>query len=649
MSGVAFEDHVELERSLARSVRRRSLRLLGSLLRPLRWQFGLMLALVATAQAAKAAGPLFVASVIDTGLPSLIDGDPTAVVASGLGYLTVALTSGVLTFWSIRLSARIAQAVLFELRRRVFRHTQRLSLEFHETYTSGRIIARQTSDLDAVRELLDSGVNQLLSGLLFMVFVAVMLLGLDPWSGLVLVAASVPVAVLTRWFHTRSQLHYRSTRVASARLIVQFVETMAGNRAVQAFHRERHDISRHRELSDDYRSADQRAVGLIGVYNPGLVLIGNVTVAAMLAIDGYRVIAGDLSVGVLIAALLYAKRFFAPVQEMAQFYNSLQSSVAALEKISGLLEEEPSVASAANPIALPHAEGRIDFDGVRFGYTAGADVIPGLELRIPAGQTVALVGTTGAGKSTIAKLVARFYDVTDGHVRIDGIDVRDLAFADLRRAVVMVTQESFLFSGTIAENIAIGRPTASRSDIEAAARAVGADRFIDRMPDGIDTDVHKRGGRLSAGQRQLVSFARAFLADPAVIILDEATASLDLPSEAIVQRGLSTLLARRTALIIAHRLSTVESADRVIVLRDGRIVEDGAPEQPGRLGRVGFRRYTPTGGACSGGRPSDPYPPSATCRIFSLLLFGMLSLSPSLVVVSQRPPSGAGSTVRSRP
>jgi len=579
VSGVAYEDHIELERSLARSVRRRSLRLLGSLLRPVRWRFGLMLALVAAAQAAKAAGPLFVAFVIDSALPRLIDGDPVSVLVAGAGYVSVALAGGVLTFWSIRLSARIAQAVLFELRRRVFRHTQRLSLEFHETYTSGRIIARQTSDLDAVRELLDSGVNQLLSGLLFMVFVAVMLWILDPWSGLVLVAASVPVVVLTRWFHVRSQLHYRSTRVASSRLIVQFVETMAGNRAVQAFHRERHDIARHRELADDYRVADQRAVGLIGVYNPGLVLIGNITVAAVLAVDGYRVFAGELSVGVLIAALLFAKRFFAPAQEMAQFYNSLQSSVAALEKISGLLEEEPSIAAAPRPVALPRAEGRLDFEGVRFGYTPGADVIPGLDLRIDAGQTVALVGTTGAGKSTIAKLVARFYDVTGGQVRLDGIDVRDLAFADLRRAVVMVTQESFLFSGTIAENIAIGRPAASRADVEAAARAVGADRFIDHLPEGLDTDVHKRGGRLSAGQRQLVSFARAFLADPAVLILDEATASLDLPSEAIVQRGLTTLLAGRTALVIAHRLSTVESADRVIVLRDGRVVEDGSPAQ----------------------------------------------------------------------
>ncbi|WP_082405843.1 ABC transporter ATP-binding protein [Microbacterium sp. No. 7] len=577
MSGVQFEDQIELERSLARRVRRRSTALLGSLLRPVRWQFALMLTLVAAAQAAKAAGPLFVALVIDAGLPRLTDGEPAVVLAAGAGYLAVALAGGALALLSIRLSAKLAQAVLFELRRRVFRHTQRLSLEFHETYTSGRIIARQTSDLDAVRELLDSGVTQLLSGLLFMLFVAVMLLGLDPWSGLVLVAAAIPVALLTRWFHRRSQLHYRSSRVTSARLIVQFVESMAGIRAVQAFHRERHEIARHRELSDDYRIADQRAVGLIGVYNPGLVLIGNMTVAAVLAVDGFRVFAGELQVGVLIAALLYAKRFFAPAQEMAQFYNSLQSSIAALEKISGLLEEEPTIAAPTRPVPLPRAEGGVEFDAARFAYTPGADVIPCLDLRLPPGQTVALLGSTGAGKSTIAKLVARFYDVSDGAVRIDGIDVRRLPFADLRRAVVMVTQESFLFSGTIADNIAIGRPSATRAEIEAAARAVGADRFVSLLPDGLDTDVHKRGGRLSAGQRQLISFARAFLADPAVLILDEATASLDLPSEALVQRGLATLLKGRTALVIAHRLSTVESADRIVVLRHGRIVEDGPP------------------------------------------------------------------------
>lgn len=579
MTGVAFEDDIRLEHDHARSVRRRSLRLLVSLLRPMRARFVLLLALVTLAQGARAVGPLLVASALDSGIPALIDGDATRILFDGAAYLVTAIAGGVLTLWFIRLNARISQAVLFDLRKRVFRHTQRLSLEFHETYTSGRIIARQTSDLDAVREVLDSGVNQLLSGFLYMVFIAGLLFVLDPWSGLILLIAAVPVWLLTRWFQQKSQLHYRSSRVASANLIVQFVETMAGHRAVQAFHREDRNIAEHARLAEEYRVADQRAVGLIGVYNPGLVLIGNVTIAVLLAVDGFRVFAGELPLGALVAAVLYAKRFFTPVQDMAQFYNSLQSSVSALEKISGLLEEEPTIRQTERPIALARAGGRVEFDAVRFGYTPSRVILPNLDLEIPAGQTVALVGSTGAGKSTLAKLIARFYDATEGSVRLDGVDVRDLATTDLSAAVVMVTQEAFLFSGSIAENIAIGRPEATREEIREAARAVGADRFVEMLPEGYDTDVNKRGGRLSAGQRQLVSFARAFLADPAVLILDEATSSLDLPSEALVQQGLARLLVGRTAIIIAHRLSTVEIADRVLVLGGGRILEDGSPAE----------------------------------------------------------------------
>jgi len=282
-------------------------------------------------------------------------------------------------------------------------------------------------------------------------------------------------------------------------------------------------------------------------------------------------------VGVLVAALLYVKRFFQPIQELGMFYNSLQSAVAALEKVSGLLAELPGVAAPERPVPLPHARGELRIEHASFGYGDGPLVLDDLDLTIPAGQTVALVGTTGAGKSTLAKLIARFYDVTDGRVLLDGIDLRDLSGRDLRRAVVMVTQEAYLFSGSVRDNIALGRPTASQAEIEAAARAVGAHEFVTAMPEGYDTDVTTRGGRVSAGQRQLISFARAFLADPAVLVLDEATSSLDIPGERLVQHGLQTLLADRTALIIAHRLSTVDIADRVLVMERGRVIEDGRP------------------------------------------------------------------------
>jgi ATP-binding cassette subfamily B protein len=277
--------------------------------------------------------------------------------------------------------------------------------------------------------------------------------------------------------------------------------------------------------------------------------------------------------------LLYARRFFDPMEEMAMFYNSYQSAAAALEKISGVLEEQPSVPEPAHPERLDGAHWHVRFDGVSFHYKPGRDVLPRFDLDIPAGQTIALVGSTGAGKSTLAKLVSRFYDPSFGAITLDGIDLRSLSSDDLRRAIVMVTQEAYLFSGSVADNIALGKPDATIDEIRQAAMAVGAHEFIEGLPNGYDTDVNKRGGRVSAGQRQLISFARAFLANPAVLILDEATSSLDIPSERLVQEALQTLLADRTAVIIAHRLSTVAIADRVLVMEHGRIVEDGTPAE----------------------------------------------------------------------
>ena len=577
--------HSTASREETRLTRRLSLALLGSLLRPVRRTAWATVLLVVVAQAAQVAGPALVAFSLDRGLPALRGGDAGPITLATVVYLVTALLGGVLTAAVVRVSAKVSQAVLLDLRRRVFGHTQLLSLEFHERYTSGRIISRQTSDLDAFRELLDGGVTTLATSVLTMVFTAVSLTLLDRRSGLVLLVAVVPGVLLTRHFQVRSQEQYRRSRTASARLIVRFVETLTGIRAVHGFRREPHESRRYGALAEDYRATSNGAIRLHGRFDTGLTLIGNLTVAAVLLIGGLRVLEGDLLVGTLAAAVLYARRFFTPLSQIGMFYNAFQAAVAALEKLSGLLAEEPTVSDPVEPVPLTAARGDVRFEGVEFGYGAGPSVLPGLDLHLPAGHTVALVGETGAGKSTVAKLLARFYDVRDGRVLLDGVDLRDLDPADLRRAVVMVTQEAYLFSGSVAANIALGRPGATRAEIESAARAVGVDGLVTSLPQGYDTLVDKRGVRLSAGQRQLVSFARAFLADPALLVLDEATSSLDVPGERLVQEGLHTLLAGRSAVVIAHRLSTVIGADRVLVIDDGRVVEDGSPADLVAAGR----------------------------------------------------------------
>lgn len=576
--GVQGEERGDFTTAESRQMRRRSLRLLGSMLHPVRARVWLTMAVVVVSTAAQVAGPALIAYGIDTGLPQLIRQNAMPLGVAVAAYLAAGISGAVLIAWYTVLSARISQAILIDLRKRVFLQTQRLSLEFHESYTSGRIIARQTSDLDAIKELLDSGVNQLVQGVLFMAFVAAAMLSLDWVSGLVLFGFLLPLALLTRWFQVNSQRIFRETRVASARLIVQFVETMTGIRAVKAFRKEESNRVEYGRLTEAYRDSNERVIRLFGVFEPGLVLIGNVALGVVLLVGGLRVADGALEIGVLLALLLYTRQFFAPMQEMAMFYNSYQGAAAALEKISGVLEEQPSVPDPTRPIDLWKARGRVRFDGVEFAYSAQKVVLPRFDLDIPAGQVVALVGSTGAGKSTLAKLMSRFYDPSEGGVTLDGVDLRMLHPKDLRRAIVMVTQEAYLFSGTVADNIALGKPDATVEQIVAAAKAVGAHEFIEALPNGYETDVNKRGGRVSAGQRQLISFARAFLADPAVLILDEATASLDIPSERLVQQGLTTLLADRTAVIIAHRLSTVAIADRVLVMEHGRIVEDGEPD-----------------------------------------------------------------------
>lgn len=420
----------------------------------------------------------------------------------------------------------------------------------------------------------------MVGSVLQMVFTMVLIVTMDVPSGVVMAGLLVPATMLTVWFQKRSSVTYRQIQTNSARLISHFVETVSGIRAVKAYRRQKANGKRYEQLAEDHRQSALRSIHLFGIYQPTLRWLSSITIAAVLMVGGFRVLGGELQVGVLVALVLYARRFFQPIDEIANFYNTFQSAVAALEKISGLLAEKPSVTDPQEPVELTDARGEIVFDNVSFRYQEELPLaLRPTSLHVPAGQTVAIVGSTGAGKSTIAKLMARFYDVTDGSIRLDGVNLKDMDLDTLTQHIVMVTQESYLFSGSVANNIAIGNPEASREEIRAAAEIIGADSFIDQLPEGFDTDVRAKGGRMSAGQRQMVSFARAFLADPTVLILDEATSSLDAPTEAVLQEGLKRLLGTRTSFIIAHRLSTVMIADRVLVVEGGQIIEDGSPEE----------------------------------------------------------------------
>ncbi|CAM5674463.1 ABC transporter ATP-binding protein [Streptomyces aurantiogriseus] len=558
--------------------------LLRSLLAPMKARVALTTLLLLLQQAAVQAGPLLVAYAIDRAVPAFRADDHGPLVAVAVGYLVCALASGGLQYAFLIASARVNQDVLLDLRGRIFRHAQALSIDFHERYTSGRLISRSTTDVESLRELLSEGLQELVTVILSFLYISAMLLWLDLGLGAVAVASFVPLYLLVRVYRQRAGRVYRVRSTAIAAVIVKFVETMNGIRPVRAFRREAVNEAEFRVLNRRHERTNGDALLEMARYVVGSRLVANTAVAGIVLWGAYRVAGGSLELGVLAAAVLYLRRLYDPIDRLGMFLNSYQSAAASLEKIAGLLAQTPSVPEPSVPRELPARRSELPgrevvFDGVGFGYRTGGEVLPPFDLTLPAGQTVAVVGSTGAGKSTLAKLLARFYDPTAGRVLLDGVDLRDLAMAELRRGVVMVTQEAFLFSGTVAENIAIGRPDASREEIERAAKAIGAHEFISALPDGYDTDVRKRGGRISAGQRQLVAFARALLADPAVLILDEATSSLDIPGERAVQAAMATVLKGRTAVVIAHRLSTVEIADRVLVMEHGRIVEDGSPDR----------------------------------------------------------------------
>ncbi|BBY64855.1 ABC transporter ATP-binding protein [Mycolicibacterium helvum] len=561
------------------SPRRREARaLLGSLLAPFTMTVGLLALVVIVENVARLSVPLLVQRGIDHAIPPLVAGGSAReliiVVVVLCGVVCVQAISRLMF---LNRSGRIGQRVLLEVRRRVFRHFQRLDVAFHDRYTSGRVVSRLTNDVEAIQDMLETGFDSLITAVLTLFGTAILLVVLDVRLGLVCLAAFPILVALVWWFSSASAKTYRRVRESAALVIVQFVETMTGIKAVQAYRREPRNQEIFDEVADRYRADNEETFRQLAIFMPAVKLVGNLATGAVLLYGGSRVLHGEMTVGTLAAFLLYLRMFFEPMQEISQFFNTFQSASSALEKLAGVLAQEPAIADPPVPVHPERIRGEIAFGTVQFSYVPDRLVLPGLSVVVPAGQTVALVGTTGAGKTTIAKLIARFYDPTSGAVTLDGVALRDFAQSDLRRHVVMVTQENFLFSGTVADNIRFGRPTATDAEVHAAAVAVGAHEFIAALPEGYDTDVATRGGRLSAGQRQLIAFGRAFLADPAVLILDEATSSLDIPSERLVQRALRTVLADRTALIIAHRLSTVEIADRVLVLEHGRIVEDGPP------------------------------------------------------------------------
>ena len=588
------ERREELSPQERAQTRERSMALLRQMLRPHRGALALSIISVLLVSGSSAIAPVLIARVLDSSVEPLKQGDASPLLTLLAFFVAATAVTAIFSWVNVAYTVRVSLGVVVYLRKRVFRHAQSLSVSFHERYTSGKVISRLTSDIDTVRSFLDSGISQLAITLLSMVISAVAIFLLDWRIGLLMLAMGVPIYFLTRWFQKTAVPVFRAMRTESAHLTSRFVETFTGIRAVKAFGAEARMRTEYAQASERYRLAVMDSIKIFGVYAPTLTLLGNLFIAGALVLGGYAVLGGTMQIGTLLALVIYANRVFEPVMQLSEFYNMFQSAMSALEKLSSFLAEEPEVAEPEHPHeravepATESATGGVsgtvrgalvELDSAVFGYTSDRHALKETSLRIEPGTTVALVGATGAGKSTIAKLVARFYDVSAGQVRIDGVDVRQLADVQLRREVLMLTQEVFLFSASILENIRMGNPQASDEQVKAAAKAVGADAFIERLRDGYESQLGRGGITLSAGQRQLVSFARVFLANPRVLILDEATASLDIPSERAVQAALRTVLAGRTALVIAHRLSTVLGADRVLVIHEGSVVEDGSPQQ----------------------------------------------------------------------
>ena len=522
-------------------------------------------------------GPVLTGIAIDQG----IEHKDFAVVAvmAGLYLISIVVTAGAQSA-QVQVTGRIAAWVMNDLRVKVFAHLQRLSLGFFTEEKAGVVMSRMTSDIENLQQLLQDGLSQLAIQGLTMVVITVTLFVLNATLAFIMVVLIIPALVLASlWFKRASERGYDKVRDGIANVLADLSESLHGVRIVTAHNRQRQNVIHHRNVVGDYRDANNYTAHVNALYGPGTQLLGVLGQAALLGIGGTMVAHHTLQIGTLVTFFLFLNRFFQPIQLLVQQYNTYQQGQASVFKLRDLVDTEPEVAEAADAINLPPIDGEIAFDHVTFGYDPAIPVIQDVDLTIQAGETVAFVGPTGAGKSTLAKLVTRFYDPTAGRVLIDGHDLRDVTMRSLRRQLGVVPQEPFLFAGTIGDNIAFARPDATEAEILEAVDKVGLTDVVARVPQGLDTVVHERGQTLSSGERQLIALARAFLAHPRVLVLDEATSNLDLQSETKIESALDVLLEDRTAILIAHRLSTAMRADRIAVVDEGRIIEVGPHDE----------------------------------------------------------------------
>ncbi len=528
------------------------------------------------ALAAGLAAPYLVKVAIDRGIEP---GDTRLLVIVVLVMLGVGAVGLLAQAVESYMVGWVGERILADVRSDVYAHLQRLPLGFFERSRAGVLISRLTNDVDALQQLVTDGITSSARNALSLVGAAIILAFLDWRLALATLVVFPVMAAATVLYRRASTRAYRKLRERLGHVTAALQEDLNGVRVMQSFAREERNLARFRTVNKGYRDANQETVYANAIYFPAVELLSALATAIVFGYGGWLYIHGDVSLGTLVAFAGYLANFFDPVQALTQVYNTFLSASAALEKIGGVMEVEPDLVDAPGAVPLPPVAGRVTFDHVRFGYAADRPVVTDIHLDVPAGTTVALVGHTGAGKSTIVKLIARFYDPQAGAVLIDGHDLRGVTQTSLRGQLAIVPQEAFLFAGSVAENIAYGRPGASRDDVRAAAEAVGAVGFIDDLPEGFDTPLGERGARLSIGQRQLIAFARALLAEPRILILDEATSSVDLATEGRIEEALATLLAGRTAFVVAHRLSTIRSADLIVVLEHGAIVEQGSHDE----------------------------------------------------------------------